>query len=525
MDTAASPALPDRIRALIAQMSYQLYEKEHLMRLALLAAISGESMFLLGPPGVAKSMIARRLKFAFQEARAFEYLMGKFSTPDEVFGPVSIRKLKDEDKYERLTDKYLPGAQIVFLDEIWKASPPIQNALLTVLNEKVYRNGEQEMEVDIRGLIAASNELPLAGEGLEALWDRFLLRMVVHNIEEDAHFNLLLALPGKPAYRDSVDPDLKISEAEYHDWQARIDAVTLPPHILGLLNYLRRRIRKRNLEAETHEQMYVSDRRWRKIAQLLRTAAFLHDRQEVQVIDTLLIADCIWDQLHQIKEARDLVLASIARYGYRRLVPQEPLRAELSTLQAEIERETTHRYEVPVERLVLHYDKQNSVFYSLPGFWGENNPAFIRQGDYEGLPDQASRAVPLLEKVGAAFRPFRTYEVGRRGPFHLQIADRAYGLETETQLEEQVEPRQPGPAFVRIWNNQTQLLLQSCEQMLAQVEQRRKADIPHLHTHLFLGDQHAAHILDSLDTLTQELIQLKLEIQKTRHSYESLATN
>ena len=74
---------------------------------------------------------------------------------------------------KRLTTHYLPGSQIVFLDEIWKASPPIQNALLTVLNEKIYRNGEQEVEVDIRGLIAASNELPAKGEGLEALWDRF----------------------------------------------------------------------------------------------------------------------------------------------------------------------------------------------------------------------------------------------------------------------------------------------------------------------------------------------------------------
>ncbi|RMG65189.1 MAG: ATPase [Bacteroidetes bacterium] len=522
MDVPAS--LPDRIRALIAQMSYQLYEKEHLMRLALLAAISGESMFLLGPPGVAKSMIARRLKFAFREARAFEYLMGKFSTPDEVFGPVSIRKLKEEDKYERLTDKYLPGAQIVFLDEIWKASPPIQNALLTVLNEKIYRNGEQEIDVQIRGLIAASNELPLAGEGLDALWDRFLLRMVVHNIEEDANFNLLLSLPSQPAYRDTVAEDLKISEEEYRSWQAGIDAVAMPRHILGLINYLRRRIRRRNEQAEPEAQMYVSDRRWRKIAQLLRTSAFLHEREEVHVIDTLLIADCIWNQLPQIEESQKLVLDAITTYGYRRLVRQEPLREELAQLQAEVDRETNHRYEVPVERLVPHYDKQNNLFYRLPGFWGEND-AFLRQRDWEDLPEKGPRTLPLLEQVGGTFRPFRTYEVRRDEGFSLLIGDRRQGIETETQLEEKVEPRTPAPELVRIWNNQTQLLLQACAEMIEAVEARRVQDAPHLRHHLFLIDPPTSHILDSLEGLTQELLQLKLEIQKIRHHYESLATD
>jgi alpha-D-ribose 1-methylphosphonate 5-triphosphate synthase subunit PhnL len=109
--------IKDRILELLGEIGRGVYEKETELRLGLLAALAGESVILLGPPGVAKSMVARRLKDAFADARSFEYLMSRFSTPDEIFGPVSISKLKDDDIYERVVDGYLPSADVVFLDE------------------------------------------------------------------------------------------------------------------------------------------------------------------------------------------------------------------------------------------------------------------------------------------------------------------------------------------------------------------------------------------------------------------------
>ena len=205
--------IKERIQLLIKQMNKGIYEKETEIGLSLLAALAGESVLLLGPPGVAKSMVARRLKRAFRQALSFEYLMSRFSTPDEIFGPVSISRLKASDKYERVVDGYLPTADVVFLDEIWKAGPAIQNTLLTVINEKLFRNGDRELHLPLKLLVAASNELPAQGEGLEALWDRFLIRIVCTCIKQEETFYQMLLDDGEDEQMETSP--LQITDEEY----------------------------------------------------------------------------------------------------------------------------------------------------------------------------------------------------------------------------------------------------------------------------------------------------------------------
>ena len=320
----------ERFKQLLGEMNRGIYEKETEISLSLLAALAGESIILLGPPGVAKSMVARQLKTAFREAQSFEYLMSRFSTPDEIFGPVSIQKLKTSDTYERAVEGYLPTADVVFLDEIWKAGPAIQNTLLTVINEKIFRNGNREMHLPLKLLVAASNELPAKGEGLEALWDRFVIRIESRPIKLENNFRaMLLEAPtdflGPTDFTDSTDSsgsmgksdsadfsDLKITAEEYAEWAEKICKIGVKIEVLDAISAIRKSLRAVNVdEAAERRNIYVSDRRWKNIVRLLRTSAFMQDREEVDICDLLPIYHCLWQEPEERDAIRNIVIRAL----------------------------------------------------------------------------------------------------------------------------------------------------------------------------------------------------------------------
>ena len=326
----------ERFKQLLGEMNRGIYEKETEISLSLLAALAGESIILLGPPGVAKSMVARQLKTAFREAQSFEYLMSRFSTPDEIFGPVSIQKLKTSDTYERAVEGYLPTADVVFLDEIWKAGPAIQNTLLTVINEKIFRNGNREMHIPLKLLVAASNELPAKGEGLEALWDRFVIRIESRPIKLEKNFRAMLLdshadFLGPTDFTDSTDfsgftgglghadfadnadfSDLKITSEEYAEWTERIDKIGVKIEVLDAISAIRKSLRAVNVdEAAERRNIYVSDRRWKNIVRLLRTSAFMQDREEVDICDLLPIYHCLWQEPEERDAIRNIVIHAL----------------------------------------------------------------------------------------------------------------------------------------------------------------------------------------------------------------------
>lgn len=334
--------LSERINKLAQALSDGVYEREDTIKMCLLAALAGESVFLLGPPGIAKSLIAKRLIQAFDNASYFEYLMTRFSTPEEVFGPLSIQELKDNGRYVRLTEGYLPTAEVVFLDEIWKAGPAILNTLLTVVNEKTFKNGSDIAKVPMRLLVSASNELPDEDSGLEALYDRMLVRIFVNRIQNKQNFKSMLMVGTK---QEAVIPEgLAITEQEYHQWQSELEQLELSDTTFEKLYKLKQMLE----ESATHghlvdeTEMYISDRRWKKSAKLLKASAYFNGRDEVNPLDLLLLQDCLWNS----PESRETVQSVIKQFALTYAFDQQDVeqqvmscREELAEVQGELESE------------------------------------------------------------------------------------------------------------------------------------------------------------------------------------------
>ncbi len=290
----------EKLRKIRAELKARYLERDDVIDGAFCALVTGSHLLLVGPPGTAKSQLANDVCRRIEGARYFQWLLTKFTTPEELFGAVSLKGLEN-DEYRRVTSGKLPEAHIAFLDEIFKASSSILNTLLTVMNERVFYNGTEKTEIPLITLFGASNELPSEEDELEALYDRFLLRYVVDYIKED--FRFLKMLNSDDGEADGLA--ITFSELETCREEARLIAV--PSNILKLISRIRKELAKKGI--------VPSDRRYKHSVSLLKARAYLEGRSAVTEDDLRLFENVLWREPGEKAEIQSVIHQAL--HGYK----------------------------------------------------------------------------------------------------------------------------------------------------------------------------------------------------------------
>jgi MoxR-like ATPase len=260
-------------------LNNKYFERSQVIEALLCALVARQHLLLISPPGAAKSALSEELANIIQGANYYEHLMTKFSTPEEVFGPLSLSELA-QDVYKRNITGSLPEAHIAFEDEIFKANSAVLNTLLKIINERQFKNGTEKITCPLMTMVAASNEYPEDGEGLEALFDRFLIRFEVPYLQDDMNF--LSMLRGDGFYNQT--PSMTLDELK--QLQEMSDMVLIPDNVLHALAAIRRKLRDEGIQP--------SDRRYKQALTLLRAKAMLEQRMEVVLSDLMLLQSALW---------------------------------------------------------------------------------------------------------------------------------------------------------------------------------------------------------------------------------------
>ncbi len=281
-------------------MKGEFFERDDVIEGALCALLSGCHILLIGPPGTAKSLLAHEICERILGTKYFQWLLTKFTTPEEIFGAVSLKGLEN-DEYRRVVSGKLPEAYIAFLDEIFKASSSILNTLLTIMNERIFYNGIEATIVPLVTLFGASNELPSEEDQLEALYDRFLLRYVVDYIKEEFRFLKMIQT-------DEIErKKTLITSQELNHCQSEARKVRIPPQILKLISSMRNELRKKGI--------LLSDRRYKQSVLLLKARAYLGGRGEVEDSDLTILENVLWRDPGEAGEIKAIIYGAI--HGYK----------------------------------------------------------------------------------------------------------------------------------------------------------------------------------------------------------------
>lgn len=284
-------------REVLDPLKHAFVGKDEIIDLMGVSLAARENLFLFGPPGTAKSALVHSLA-ARIHGHTFDYLLSRFTEPNELFGPFDIRRLREGDLVTN-TDGMLPEADIVFLDELLNANSAILNSLLMALNERIFRRGRETRAIPALFFAGASNHLP-EDDALRALFDRFLLRVRCGPVPENQLAQVLSA--GWDLEQNDACQSATLTASDLREFQKGVRGVDLSivrSAYLDLVLKLR------------HAGMDISDRRAVRLQRVVAASALLCGRLEARVSD-LWVLRHVWDREEQIEIIESIVAATLA---------------------------------------------------------------------------------------------------------------------------------------------------------------------------------------------------------------------
>ncbi len=343
-----------RIRDVLLQIKNEFErsfkERTEEINCALLAMLSGEHVLFLGPPGTAKSLLSKSV-CEIMDGQFFYYLLTRFTTPEELYGPLSLKALQQDD-FHRKIDGYLPTANIAFLDEIFKSNSSILNSLLTILNERKFHNGNVVESVPLVSVFGASNELPEENESLEALYDRFLFRCPVSYVQDESNFADMI-FDGA----DNVRASSRLALDDIRSTQAISRNVSVDADVRKIILETRRELKTKGIE--------LSDRRWKKMINVLRIAAAGIGHKSVDRSMVLLLQHMAWDRPEQKEHVKNILMDLMISGGES----LEKLKKESNDLQSLVQRSVDFKFPMRIRCFncgeVLMNSKQLYIHKSL----------------------------------------------------------------------------------------------------------------------------------------------------------------
>jgi len=280
--------------ALQQELQSRYFERGEVIRGMLVALIARGNLLILGPPGTAKTDLAQALCSQLG-GRFFSRLLTKVSAPEELFGPLSLKALEN-DQYRRVISGKLPEADVAVIDEVFKSNSAVLNTLLPILNERVYFDDSSTgIPIPLQLLVGLSNELPDGGTDgeLSALWDRFDIRFTVSYLRDERSFGSMLSLNG-----NKLKTTITLTEVRQAQQQAHTIKVTDP--VIQAMIKLWKELKQNGFT--------VSDRRLRNSIRFLKANAWLEGRKEISEDDFEILTHMFWSEPEQIKPIKKLIL-------------------------------------------------------------------------------------------------------------------------------------------------------------------------------------------------------------------------